>query len=78
MAWLAALDRRAAAAPAAIRFPYRFLKWTLVALGAYLAIGSAWVEFHEGRLGIGLGIAVTTLLAAISGVMDAFYPPPVE
>jgi hypothetical protein len=76
MAWLAKIDARVARASAPARWSYQVCKWSLVALGAFIAIVSAWREFHEGRLGIGLGIVVSTVLAAISGIMDTVYPPP--
>ena len=71
MAWLARLDARAARWPRPVRWPYLSLKYLLITLGVYLAIGSAYMEFTEGRLGIGLGICTTMFLAAIGGVLDA-------
>lgn len=71
MSWLAHLDAKAASRSVLIRWPYRVLKWSLIAVGAYLAIGSAWVELSEKRVGIGSGIVVTVILATVKGLLTA-------
>jgi len=68
MSWLAKLDARAGARPFYVRWPYLCLKWTLIALGVYLAIGSAWIELREKRVGIGTGLVTTAILAGIKGL----------
>lgn len=71
MSWLARLDATTATRSVFIRWPYRALKWTLITVGVYLAVGSAWVEFSEKRVGIGSGIVVTVIFAAVKGLLTA-------
>ena len=71
MAWLARLDARADTWSRPIRWPYRGLKYLLVTLGVYLAIGSAYLEVTDGRLGIGLGICTVLLMASVAGLLEA-------
>lgn len=53
----------------------KVIKWSLVALGAYLACGMAVIELHERRVGIGLGLVVACALAGIKGVIMAWQMP---
>lgn len=69
MAWLANLDARAARRPFYVRWPYFALKWILVALGAFGAVGLAYQELTEKRAGLGLGIVTTAVLAGIKGLI---------
>lgn len=72
MSWLANLDARASKWPSAAKWPYRGLKWTLVAVGVYAALGLAYIEVvNEHRIGLGSGIAVAVLLAGIKGIAIA-------
>lgn len=71
MSWLAQLDAKTATRSVLIRWPYHAIKWTLIAVGVYLAIGSACVELSEKRVGIGSGIVVTAVFATIKGLLTA-------
>lgn len=61
MAWLARLDARARLWPSPGRWSYIALKWTLIALGAFLWIATWWqrhVLLGVAQLGIvGYGLA---------------------
>ena len=51
---------------------FRFtLKWSLAALGLYLVIGLALIEFREKRLGLGHGVVAAVVVGTIRGVMSA-------
>lgn len=71
MAWLARLDARARRAPRPLRWAYWGLKWYLVALGTYGAVGLAIMELRERRAGLGLGLTLALVLAGIKGVAGA-------
>jgi hypothetical protein len=76
MSWLATLDEKTHAWPAAARWPYRALKWLLIFCGAYLALGLAYVEIvQEHRVGLGSGIAVAFILAVGKGLITAWRKP---
>lgn len=69
MGWLANLDARVAVRPVYVRWPYLVVKWLLVSLGAFGAVGLAYQELTEKRAGLGLGIVTTAILAGIKGVV---------
>jgi uncharacterized membrane protein YhiD involved in acid resistance len=48
------------------------LKWTLVALGAYLVIGLMFDEIRERRVGLGTGVLVMLATALIKGISIAW------
>lgn len=74
MAWLARLDTKSRRWPAPCRWIYVGLKWFLIVMGAYSAVGLAYVEvFHEHRVGLGSGIVVAGALAVIKGVLTAVH-----
>jgi preprotein translocase subunit SecF len=52
----------------AIRFT---LKWSLAALGLYLVLGLAVIEFTERRIGLGHGFVAVLIVGTIRGVMSA-------
>jgi hypothetical protein len=52
----------------AIRFT---LKWSLAALGLYLVIGLALIEFREKRLGLGHGVVAALIVGTVRGIMSA-------
>lgn len=73
MSWLATLDAKSRTWPAVARWPYLWLKWFLIAMGAYAAIFLAYTEvIKEHRIGLGSGIVVAGLLALIKGIVMAF------
>lgn len=67
MAWLTEIDTRAQHWPSPFRWSYVCLKWSLIALGAWLALQMAITQ----RSGLGLGIMVAIALALIKGIMIA-------
>ena len=69
MSWLTTLDAKSHHWPAAARWPYRALKWSLLLVGIYLALGLAYIERHEHRFGLGTGICVMLLLALIKAAV---------
>lgn len=69
--WLSSLDQRSRQWPRIGRASYLTLRWLLIAAGAYAAIGLAVVEYREGRVGLGTGMAVAIALATIKGVLMA-------
>lgn len=71
MAWLAKLDARTTNAARFVRWPYLSVKWFLIAMGIWIAIYMAAEEFHEHRMGLGMGMVVTGILALIKGVGSA-------
>jgi hypothetical protein len=51
---------------------FRFtLKWSLAALGLYLVIGLAVIEFKEKRLGLGHGVVAALIVGTVRGIMSA-------
>jgi hypothetical protein len=70
MAWLAVLDVRAARWPRVLRWPYLALRWFLLLIGIYLGFGLAFVELSEGRVGLGTGLALAMITAAIASLVD--------
>lgn len=68
MAWLANLDARARRWPKPLHWTYAATKWLMVALGVYGALGLAYIEVSEGRVGLGTGIASVIVLATIKGI----------
>lgn len=75
MAWLATLDAKARRWPAAFRWPYVGLKWLLIAVGLWAALGAAYIEVvEEHRVGLGSGIAVACIFALVKGVIMAARP----
>jgi hypothetical protein len=47
------------------------VKWSLVALGVYLVLGLARIEFSERRVGLGHGFVAVLIVGTIRGVMLA-------
>jgi len=54
-----------------LRTCYLALKWLLVGLGVYGAMGLAVLELRERRVGLGVGLAVVILFAVTKGTLDA-------
>lgn len=76
MAWLAKLDTRAARWPRPVRWSYLSLKWYLIIGGAIGLCGLAVEEIRERRVGLGTGMVVALVFAAIKGISMAVTGPP--
>lgn len=50
-------------------------QWSLVALGAFIAIESAVIELREGRLGFGTGICIPFIGTLIAKLIPHREPP---